>query len=837
MSHDIVDKFSTHLKNVLTRALCFVVEQDQKTIQPEHLLWALGTQKGCIAAEILKKSGLKAVDLKKLIGARQTIRILSDATGLTLHLSDDAKRIVEKAVLTANVYGHRYIGTEHLLSGIVQINPAVTEAFFCEIQLDLKELKSQLAVVLKSTSKFPDLTGSGGSHSAPAVATQPQKQEGQPHEDKKISALEYFAVELTSPESQKKIDPVIGREAEIGRVMEILCRRTKNNPLLLGEPGVGKTAIVEGLAKQITQGQVPPVLAHKRIFSIDMALLIAGTMYRGEFEGRLRQIVDEVKADPEILLFIDEIHSIVGAGSASGSMDAANILKPALARGEIRCIGATTPGEFKKHIETDAALERRFQTVLIDEPSQEKTIEILEGIAPYYEQFHRVRIAHDALIQAVALSSRYLQDRQLPDKAIDLIDEASAAARVRNLTPGPIQKERELSDSLNAIRETKRQAVVEERFDEAMRLKEEETRLSAHLNALTIEEDISPVPIITTQEIAGVVARATGIPLEDLIASDKSQLLKLEEQMRANVLGQERVIETVAGALRRAKTGIAHPNRPLASFLFLGPSGVGKTELAKTIAQILFPGEAGPGSAGHTAHFIRLDMSEYAEGFTMSKLIGAPAGYVGYKEGANLTDRVKQRPYSVVLFDEIEKAHRDVQNLLLQILEEGELTDATGRRVNFKNTIVILTSNVGLERFERGDMGFMGGTIDRTMAMNQDLRAELEERFRPELLNRIDHTCIFESLAQDVLEQVIEKQLGELIDRLKTQGLTLEIHKNLTPHIRAKLEPKFGARHVRTLIQNEIEHKIAERLSKKDQPFALSVGLKGKTVIVTGVKS
>lgn len=828
MSHDIVDKFSTHLKNVLTRALCFVVEQDQQIIQPEHLLWALGTQKGCIAAEILKKSGVKAMDLKKLVNAQETIHVLSDTAGLTLHLSNDAKRVVEKAVLTANIYGHRYIGTEHLLCGLVQINPAVTESFFDELQVDLKELKSQLAIVLKSTSKFPDLTGSTTSDPVSAVTTQSQKQEGQPHEDKKISALEFFAVELTSKEAQKKIDPVIGRELEIERVMEILCRRTKNNPLLMGEPGVGKTAIVEGLAKRITQGLVPPVLAHKRIFAIDMTLVIAGTMYRGEFEGRLRQIIEEVKADSDIVLFIDEIHSIVGAGSASGSMDAANILKPALARGEIRCIGATTPGEFKKHIETDTALERRFGTVLIDEPSQEKTIEILEGIAPYYEQFHRVRITHDAITQAVALSTRYLQDKQLPDKAIDLIDEAAASTRVHNNNPGTMGRERELQDTLVILKETKRQAVVEERFDEAMKLKEEETRLSAHLESLVTQVDLSPIPAITTQDIARVVSRTTGIPFEDLVASDKSRLLQLEEQLRTNVLGQESVIDTVAGALRCAKTGIAHPSRPLASFLFLGPSGVGKTELAKTIARILF----------HTKHhLIRLDMSEYAEGFTMSKLIGAPAGYVGYKEGANLTDRVKQRPYSVVLFDEIEKAHRDVQNLLLQVLEEGELTDATGRKINFKNTIVVLTSNVGLERFGRGDMGFMGGMPDRTIAINQDLRTELEARFRPELLNRIDHTCIFQPLAQDILEQIVEKQLAELALRLKDQGLSLNIHKSLAPHIRAKLEPKFGARHVRTVIQNEIEHKIAERLSKKDQPSALRVGLKGKTVTVTGVKS
>ncbi len=820
MPHDIVDKFSTHLKNVLTRALCLVVEQDQKTIQPEHLLWALGTQKGCMAAEILKKSGVRVTDLKQLLGTQQTVRVLSSVPGLTVHLSDDAKRILEKAVLTANAYGHRYVGTEHLLAGLVQINPAVTETFFVELQIDLQELNSALSVVLKSTSKFPDFAAVTGTEpfKAPAVAM-PQQ-----HVQTATSALAFFAVELTSAQAQKQIDPVIGREPEIERVMEILCRRTKNNPLLLGEAGVGKTAIVEGLAKRIALGQVPPILAHKRIFAIDMALLIAGTMYRGEFEGRLRQIIDEVKANPDLFLFIDEMHTLVGTGAASGAMDAANILKPALARGEIRCIGATTPSEFKKHIEIDAALERRFQTIHVEEPSQEKTIEILEGIAPAFERFHRVRITHDALTQAVALSSRYLQDRQLPDKAIDLIDEAAASARVRELRPGPVMRQRELHDCLQNLKEAKHQAVVDERFDEAMKFKEEETRVGAHLEALAREEDVSPIPVIGQEDIARVVARAARIPLEDLIASDKTALLKLEAQLRDNVLGQDAVIDTVAGALRRAKTGVAHPSRPLASFLFLGPSGVGKTELAKTIARTLF----------HSPHhLIRLDMSEYSEAFTMSKLIGAPAGYVGYKEGANLTDRVKQRPYCVVLFDEIEKAHRDIQNLLLQILEEGELTDATGKRVNFKHTVVVLTSNVGLERFEHGGMGFLGDEQSRTLSLTQDLRTELEERFRPELLNRIDHTCLFQPLEGSVLERIVEKQLRELVARLLTQGLTITFHEDLIAHLRKQADPRFGARHIRTLIAREVEYKIAERLSKKDQPAKLAIGLKGETIIVT----
>lgn len=824
---DIVDKFSTHLKNVLTRALCFVVETNQKTIQPEHLLWALGTQKGCIGAEVLKKVGVKKTDLKKLVGAKQTVAPVSSAHDLTLHLSDDAKRMVEKAVLTANVYGHRYVGTEHLLSGIVQINPEVTATFFEQTKTDLKELKNQLNSVLKSTSKFPELTDNLTKD--PSSQLNPtQDQHTHPHadqrNDQKESALEFFGVELTSKEEASRIDPVIGRAQEIERVMEILARRTKNNPLLLGEPGVGKTAIVEGLAKRIVEGNIPALLKNKRIFAIDLALLIAGTMYRGEFEGRLKQIVNEAKENPDIILFIDEIHTIVGAGATAGSMDAANILKPALARGQIRCIGATTPAEFKKHIEADAALERRFQNIHVEEPNAEKALEILEGLAPHYESFHRVRITHDALQNAIALSQRYVQDKFLPDKAIDLIDEAAAAIKIRNTDATSIQKEREAQDALARIQSDKRQAVIEERFEDAMRLKEEEARLSAYMESLQTEENGTPTPVVTNESIARVLSRSAGIPLEDLLSTDLTRLLSLEDQLRERVLGQESAINVVAGALRRAKTGIAHPSRPLASFLFLGPSGVGKTELAKTIAKNLFHSDK---------HFIRLDMSEYAEGFTMSKLIGAPAGYVGYKEGANLTDRVKQRPYSVILFDEIEKAHRDVQNLLLQILEEGELTDATGRKINFKNTIIILTSNVGLERFERGDLGFLEDTQARTMSLTDDIRTELAQRFRPELVNRIDHTCMFQPLTNDILDGIVQKQLNELEERLRDQGLSIHIHKDIVPHIRTLAEPKYGARNIRSHIQKEIEHKIAERISKKDRPKKLRVKLNRKNVHVT----
>jgi ATP-dependent Clp protease ATP-binding subunit ClpC len=822
MPHEIVDKFSTHLKNVLTRALCFVVETDEKMIEPSHLLWALGTQKGCIGGEILKKVGIKQNELRILVGATAYTKLNpSAAANATLRLSSDAKRIVEKAVLTANIYGHRYVGTEHLLSGILQINNPLIDQFFAAQKTDLKEMRQQLSIVLKSTSKFPDLAAAMGKDKIDtAVATQTQEDEAG-----KMPALDFFARELTSLDLQKMIDPVIGRESEIERLMQILCRRTKNNPLLTGAPGVGKTAIVEGLAKRIVEGNVPSVLQNKRIFALDMALLIAGTMYRGEFEGRLRQVVDEVKKNEDAVLFIDEIHTIVGAGAASGSMDAANILKPALARGEIRCIGATTPDEYKKQIESDSALERRFQTILIEEPSLQDAQLILQGLAPSYESFHRVRITPDAIEHAVKLSARYLQDRQLPDKAIDLMDEAAAAARIAHGQSDALRKRHLLEQELQHVREIKRQAVVEERFLDAINLKREEERVRTSMEIATDEKKQEPIPLITQNDIAQVISRMTGIPVSDLIEGRRATAENFQTQLSVHVLGQPSVLPMVARALSRAKSGVIHPKRPLASFLFLGPSGVGKTELAKAIAKTFFKSEK---------NFIRLDMSEYAEGFTVSKLIGSPAGYVGYKDQSNLTDRVKQRPYSVVLFDEMEKAHPDVQNLLLQILEEGDLTDATGRTINFKNTILILTTNIGLEKFEHGGIGFSGSLDEERHGFTQDMRKELEERFRPELVNRLDTICVFDPLKKETLAQIVEKELHELCARMQEfQTLELTFHQNLPAHLAESLDAKLGARSVRQKIQQEVETKIAERLAKQDHPRQLHLNLTRSGISIT----
>ncbi|MBI5369692.1 ATP-dependent Clp protease ATP-binding subunit [Candidatus Uhrbacteria bacterium] len=822
MSHDIVDKFSTHLKNVLTRALCFVVELNDPTIEAHHLLWALGTQKGCIGGEILKKVGVKQGDLRVLVGATASFRMNpTEAANATLHLSNDAKRIVEKAVLTANIYGHRFVGTEHLLSGILQVNTPLIDQFFEKQKTDLKELRQQLSIVLKSTSKFPELTGAisnGTNLEATAQAVMLEE------ENDKMPALEYFARELTSTTSQKTIDPVIGRDGEIERLMQILCRRTKNNPLLVGAPGVGKTAIVEGLAKRIVEGTVPEILQDKKIFALDLALLIAGTMYRGEFEGRLRQIVDEIKKHEDVILFIDEIHTIVGAGAASGSLDAANILKPALARGDIRCIGATTPEECKKQIESDSALERRFQSILVDEPSQADSVTILQGLAPYYENFHQVRILPDAIAQAVALSSRYVPDRQLPDKAIDLMDEAAAAAKMERGQNDAAQQHRSLEQELARVREAKRQAVVEERFQEASVLKEKEEQVRSSISH-TKKETTAPLFSIDGVDIARVISRMTGIPIHELTHQTSASADDLARALQTGIIGQDEVVSQVASALARAKSGLSHPKRPLSSLLFIGPSGVGKTELAKAVARTFFY---------NPKNFIRLDMSEYAEGFTISKLIGSPAGYVGYKDQSNLSDRVKQRPYSVVLFDELEKAHPDVQNLLLQILEEGELTDATGKMVSFKNTIVILTTNIGLERFEHGGIGFAQSLETQKSERTQDIRKELEERFRPELINRMDHICVFDALSTEALQRIVEKELNELVERLNaSHQLCVRWQPNVSQHLALSLDKKLGARSVRQKIQQEVETKIAERLSKKDRPSRLRVSVHNTIIKVT----
>ncbi|HTK60668.1 MAG TPA: ATP-dependent Clp protease ATP-binding subunit, partial [Candidatus Baltobacteraceae bacterium] len=730
-------------------------------------------------------------------------------------LSAEAKRTIEKAVLTANIHEHKYVGTEHLLSAILQVSGAELEAYFESRGVPLKAVKDQIAGVLKSTSKFPDMTETFGAKKLEGKdAKKDAKGKKAPVGGKaaKTPALDFFGVDMTDKKYVQKLEDVIGREKEVERMIQVLCRKTKNNPVLLGEPGVGKTAIVEGLAKKLANNQVPPALEGKRIISVDLGLIIAGTIYRGEFESRLKQIIDEVKAHPEIVLFIDELHMIMGAGAASGSIDAANILKPALARGEIRCIGATTLAEYKKHIEADGALERRFQSVQVAEPTPEEAVAILKGLRESFENFHGLKISDAAIEAAVTMSVRYVQDRFLPDKAIDFVDEAAAMLRVNEGQDAGALQAREVEGKLEDVRSKKQKAVIDENFTEALALKEHEKALKKKMESLERGlVDGADAKEVTAADVAKVVARATGVPVEDLVFEEKRQLVDLEKKLGERVVGQDEAVKTVAESIRRARLGLANPNRPLASFLFLGPSGVGKTELAKAIAETVFRDKEA---------FVRVDMSEFTESFNISKLIGSPAGYVGYRDSNKFADAVKRRPYSVVLFDELEKAHPDILNLFLQIFEDGHLTDATGRKINFKNTIVIMTSNVGSEHLRTATVGFgTGASKDATMNekfndAKSSMLQELERQFRPEFINRIDKVIVFRPLDLASLQKIVSLHMGELNRRLESEhrikiALTAQGQKLLAEK---SFIPLQGARGVRKTIQEMVENLVAERI-------------------------
>ena len=817
MSTDILDKFTGHLKNALAKAYSLAVEMEAPGINPEHLLVALLLQKGSIGGEILHKANVSAEEIRRLMragGDPAKPGEHRDAPKLTA----DAKRAIEKAVLTANIHEHKYIGTEHLLSGLLQIDSMSVEILLAEQNIDLLSLKEQVNTVMKSTSKFPDITETFEAGTAPkqkdeGKADKAEIKKAQKAAKAKTPALDFFSTDLTNAKLQEKIDPVIGRDKEIERLVQILCRRTKNNPVLLGEPGVGKTAIVEGLAKRIVKGEVPSALAGKRIFSLDLGLIIAGTIYRGEFEGRLKQIIDEVKNNPEIILFVDELHNIMGAGSTSGSLDAANILKPALARGDMHCIGATTLAEFKKHIESDGALERRFQPIIVNEPPAEVAVKILQGLRENYEQYHGVTISDEAIEAAVHYSTRYITDRFLPDKAIDLIDEAAACVRVATNEEKEDHKLKGVEDELDKLRRRKQKAVVNENFIEALELKTKEKDLErevATLKRTETKKSKQPIGMIGKKDIAAVIARSTGIPLNQLVMEEKDRLLHLEKILGDRIVGQKEAVTSVAELVRRAKAGIASPKRPLASFLFLGPSGVGKTELAKVLAEHVFQDPEA---------MVRIDMSEFAEGFNISKLIGAPAGYVGYKETTKLTDIVKRKPHAVVLFDEIEKAHGEVHNLLLQILEDGHITDATGRKINFKNAIIIMTSNVGAGQLHGNAVGFTtkkeGEVTDEDIAATKSgVMQDLENAFRPEFINRIDKVIVFQPLSKTDLEAIVRLQVAELADRLKRDhGIGIEIKPQAVKILAEKSwNPLYGARGVRRQIQDFIENPLAGAL-------------------------
>lgn len=826
----IFHKFTTHSRNALKNAFNLALASGHRAVTPQHILYGLSQQKGSIAAQILIKANIDDFEIKKSL----TSHLPAKQTVTQVGLAPATKKVLEKSFLIANESKHNYIGTEHLLASIINTPDGMVDAFLEEQNVDIDDMQRQIDTILGSTSKFPDITNSldeiKGDSKPEDTFTNFQSSPAP-----QGNMLENFATNLTDDVIQEEIDPVIGRQGEIDRLIQILSRRNKNNPLLLGDPGVGKTAIVEGLAKKITTGDIPEVLANKKIYTLDLSLVVAGTSFRGEFENRLKQIINEVKKDKNIILFIDEIHNIIGVGSATGSMDAANILKPALARGEIRCIGATTTEEYKKYIESDPALERRFQTIYVDQPSIEKTIGILKGIRENYESFHRVTITDEAINAAAQLSERYITDRFLPDKAIDLVDEAASAVKIKHLENKDVKAAWTLEQQLRMIARKKEDSVSKEKFSAALKYREQEEEILTKLRDLKKEKAKKigePIATITEKDIAQVVSKITGIPLDDLIVKEKNHLLNLEKKLSKRVIDQDEAIASIAEFIRRARTGIADANRPIGSFMFLGPSGVGKTELARVLAETVF---------GSTNSLIKIDMSEFAESFNMSKLIGAPAGYVGYKEGAKLTDSVKRRPYSVVLFDEIEKAHPQIFNMMLQILEEGHLTDATGKKINFKNTIIIMTSNLGSEHFnQQAAMGFQADTKDQREAfmkafheIQDSVLKKVKDTFPPEFISRIDKTVVFQPLTKNAINKITRLHLDELKERLAQQEIALNIANDVIKHIgNTSYAPEVGARAIRKMIQDEIENKIAHKMLSDAAATSLEVELDDKTIVV-----
>ncbi|MCM0592090.1 MAG: ATP-dependent Clp protease ATP-binding subunit [Gloeotrichia echinulata IR180] len=752
------------------------------------LLGLIGEGTG-VAAKVLKSMGVNLkdarIEVEKIIGRG------SGFVAVEIPFTPRAKRVLELSLEEARQLGHNYIGTEHLLLGLIREGEGVAARVLENLGVDLSKVRTQVIRMLGETAEVSSPGQSGRT---------------------KTPTLDEFGSNLTQMATDNKLDPVVGRAKEIERVIQILGRRTKNNPVLIGEPGVGKTAIAEGLATRIANKDVPDILEDKRVVTLDIGLLVAGTKYRGEFEERLKKIMDEIRSAGNVILVIDEVHTLIGAGAAEGAIDAANILKPALARGELQCIGATTLDEYRKHIERDAALERRFQPVMVGEPSVDETIEILHGLRERYEQHHKLKISDEALVAAAKLSDRYISDRYLPDKAIDLIDEAGSRVRLINSQLPPAAKE--LDKELRQILKEKDDAVRSQDFDRAGELRDREMEIKAEIRAIaqtksnaTGNEGLEPV--VTEEDIAHIVASWTGVPVNKLTESESEKLLHMEDTLHQRLIGQEEAVKAVSRAIRRARVGLKNPNRPIASFVFSGPTGVGKTELAKSLASYFF---------GSEEAMIRLDMSEYMERHTVSKLIGSPPGYVGYNEGGQLTEAVRRRPYTVVLFDEIEKAHPDVFNMLLQILEDGRLTDAKGRTVDFKNTLLILTSNIGSKVIEKGGggIGFEFGEDQSESQYNRIknlVNEELKQYFRPEFLNRLDEIIVFRQLSKVEVTQIAEIMLKEVFGRLTEKGITLEVSDRFKDRLITEgYSPSYGARPLRRAIMRLLEDSLAEEI-------------------------
>ena len=822
---NIIDRFSTHLKEVLTRSIHLATELKNPEVFPLHFLYTMHTQKGAVAAEILRRFNIDQKILEQIllnlpvVPKKKTNEENNVAQVQLTPLSNACKTILERAMLIAQENQHNYLGTEHLLSALIRSGDNYCDETFQINNVKTADLEKQMQTVLRNSTQFPQITEvaeladkiqenlitppgplAGGENMIMPPETINKKKH------RKETALDFFATNLTHPETQKNIDPVIGREMEIERLIQILCRRAKNNPILLGDPGVGKTAIVEGLAKKIMAGDAPDLLLNKKIYALDMGLLVAGTIYRGEFEARLKQVIEEVAQDSSVILFIDEIHNIVGAGSNQGTMDAANILKPALARGQIRCIGATTPAEYKKYIENDAALERRFMPIQVKQPSVEDAVKILSGIKKNYELYHQVKILPEAVEATVRLSDRYISGKFLPDKAIDLLDETAAAKRLLAKSSSLVSRLHRLEQKLQTAVLNKETAAAEDKLEEAIKFKEQEAKLKEEIKKMqkkSGEKKIKILGTITARDVAEQVAKITGTPPADLLLADKSRLLGLENELKKYIVGQDQVIAKISQLIRQAELNLSHPERPLASFLFVGESGVGKTELGKTLAKVLF---ANPDA------LIKLDMSEFHESYSSSKLLGSPAGYVGYKESNQFTDKIKMNPYCVILFDEIDKAHKDVTKLLLQMLENGEITDSTGKKISLKHAIIIMTTSLGASEAKKGNFGF-GAQDGAVEEGKKRLIEKLKEYFSPELINRLDQICFFRPLSKTDLVQIAELEINHLNDRLKNYHTRLNAEQEILDWMVRQLpEKNTGARDIRRTVRKAVESLVSQTI-------------------------
>ena len=791
-------KFTNRANKAIEIANDIALELGHSYIGTEHILYGLAKEGNGIASKVLENQNVTADDIlnkiEQLIGSDEPIENIVDFTPRT-------KRVVESAFIEARKLGYNFIGTEHLLIGILREGDCVAIKILLDLNVNIPKLYNEIVKVINEGEDYNSSDNSSNNSNG-------GKRRGSYNQ---TPTLNQFGQDLTKKAEEGKLDPVIGRKQEIERVIEILSRRTKNNPCLIGEPGVGKTAAVEGLAQKIASGDVPEILKDKRVVTLDISGMVAGAKYRGDFEERIKKALNEVKKAGDVILFIDEIHTIVGAGAAEGAIDAANILKPLLARGEIQLVGATTLNEYRKFIEKDAALERRFSPVTVNEPSEKETIQILKGIRDKYEAHHNVKITDEAIEAAVKLSIRYVNDRFLPDKAIDLIDEASSKARLRTYTEPDSLKE--LQEKIEKTKNEKEEAVLNQKFEKAAELRDTEKALRDKFEKEQNKwknKNTKSIVTITEENIAEVIANWTGIPAKKITEDENEKLKNLEKELHKRVIGQNEAVEAVSKAIRRGRVGLKDPKRPIGSFLFLGPTGVGKTELSKALAEVLF---------GDENAMIRLDMSEFMEPHSVSKLIGAPPGYVGFDDGGQLTEKIRRKPYSVVLFDEIEKAHPDVMNMLLQILEDGRLTDSQGRTVNFKNTVIIMTSNLGARLItDRKQLGFANkeGEADSKKEyeeIKKEVMAELKKELRPEFINRIDEIIVFHKLNDNDINQIIDIMLKEVVNRLEEQKYDVKFEPDVKEMIAKEgIDKNFGARPLRRTIQNLVEDKLAEEI-------------------------